>query len=492
MANGIVTAAVLACLVAAGSAFDTKTVTFKSEPIKLKYGQVNNKYQAPMDLPAELVEEFSNGTVAILDYKVDIVDEEGNQVPLFHTYNHHYVALFGTKDWIGALYDIFLNSPFGVPSVSDLTGWVVPANETGKHMYNVGTEEPAGDELTVQSAKDRRSLQMNMDMVMQSSGGSQEDVYKSADNLNYTGGFGGGAGAEMRGLNSTAPPGYAYFISKPEQWTPLFHFINTRNPNGDDGVTNLLECPCTPQRDIDVANGTVDGWVPFPPFGTCNAEFEESGNPSCNLDTYVGGWRCCEDGIFLIDTNETNTDELPEDTVFGTFTITYITGMDAEETGLKPLDGAAAGDVTGSTLTNGNIEYDVPQCASGTAPEDCVYEMTTVQRVSGSINATDDDLLAIPYMVAHLHYGGIDFSTYNDATGELLCTSKAEYGNGTEPGNEAGYLVNMTPCYFEGEDIPVMKATDLVRHVARYNATEPHTGVMALWTPKAHKVVKEQ
>jgi len=328
---------------------------------------------------------------------------------------------------------------------------------------------------------------MNM-MGMMDKGIYYDDLAKKLEK--YKGGFGGGAGAEMRNVNNSAPEGYAYFISSPEQWTPLFHFINTKNPEGDNvEVSELLECPCTPQRDINVENGTVDGWVPFPPFGTCNAEFEEDENPSCELSTYQGGWRCCEEGVFLIDTDKTDTENLPVDTVFGTFSITYIDGVDAEDTGLKALDGSAAGDLTGSLMTNGNIEFDVPQCAPGTAPEDCVFEMSTVQRVGGSINATDDELLEIPYMVAHLHYGGIDFSTYDNSTGELLCTSKAIYGNGTEPGNENGYLVGMTPCYFEGDDVPVMRKNDLVRHVARYNSSQAHTGVMALWLPHASKVV---
>ena len=79
----------------------------------------------------------------------------------------------------------------------------------------------------------------------------------------------------------------------------------------------------------------------------------------------------------------------------------------------------------------------------------------------------------------HLHVGGIDLTLYDDATGELICKSEAIYGNGTEPANEKNYIVGMTPCVFD--DPPVFKKNDKVRVVSRYNATEPHFGVMALF-----------
>ena len=79
----------------------------------------------------------------------------------------------------------------------------------------------------------------------------------------------------------------------------------------------------------------------------------------------------------------------------------------------------------------------------------------------------------------HLHVGGIDLTFYDDATGELICKSEAIYGNGTEAGNEKNYIVGMTPCVFD--DPPVFRKNDKVRVVSRYNATEPHFGVMALF-----------
>ena len=92
-------------------------------------------------------------------------------------------------------------------------------------------------------------------------------------------------------------------VSRPDAWAPTLHLINTLPANSTyDGVPSpLLQCPCTPQRVIDVASGTIDGQQPFPEFGHCNAAF--ASNPSCSLSSYVGGWRCCEQGVFLIDTD---------------------------------------------------------------------------------------------------------------------------------------------------------------------------------------------
>ena len=64
--------------------------------------------------------------------------------------------------------------------------------------------------------------------------------------------------------------------SSPEALTPLFHFINTKDPSradinsaGDVPVSKLLQCPCVNQF-LNTTDGTVDGWEPYPPFGTCS------------------------------------------------------------------------------------------------------------------------------------------------------------------------------------------------------------------------------
>jgi len=477
-----VTLAVLAALMGTSTAYVEKQAEFISAPIKLRYGEVHNRFQPNMDLPADLVEEFNNKTIAIVDYFVDIVDENGNQVPLYDIYNHHYGLMVGTKDFAETMYNITKDMAYGYPPPRDLVGYVRPRDDEET------TNSSDFIDYTVKSASPAhsgRKLMMMMAMMQRSNAEQLEDLL----NDKYKGGFGSGSGAEERGTSHRLPEGYGYLISSPEQWTPLFHFINTRDPSlGDDPrasttASPLLECPCTPQRVFDYANQTIDGNTPLPPFGTCNLAFNESGNPSCNLDTYVGGFRCCEDKTFVIDTDTTDVDSLPVDTVYGKFVITYLEG-DADELGIKNVRGTIE-DLTGDEYTMGNIEFDVPQCEQGTAPEDCIYEMSTVSFVEG-INETDTSVIEMPYTVGHLHVGGLAIEMYNETTGELLCSSAPKYGFGQEAGDEAGYLVGMSSCTF---DPPlVMRKNDKIRTVARYNASEPHTGVMALWLPQVHDV----
>ncbi len=75
--------------------------------------------------------------------------------------------------------------------------------------------------------------------------------------------------------------------------------------------------------------------------------------------------------------------------------------------------------------------------------------------------------------------GGLSLDLYEDATGELLCHSEPTYGTGDAAGDELGYLVGMSDCIFDPPRR--MPRGTVVRTVARYNATEQHRGVMALW-----------
>ena len=262
---------------------------------------------------------------------------------------------------------------------------------------------------------------------------AKQEAMEAAQRANTTdvATFGSASGAEERGTSHKLPNGYAFLADQPEAITGLYHFINTRVPPSlpqeqlKEGETSrFLQCPCTPQRVIDENNGTVDGWTPFPPFGTCSAQFFDMNNPSCRLETYQGGWRCCEDGNYLLDTDKYDTADFPEDTVYAKWVLTFV-DEDASDLNLKKTY-ASNLDVTGSLDTLGNIEFDVPQvscpslshclldqptdlslfllsllsqCEEGTLPEDCIYEQTAVVYAGNTINATDDALVEMPYTV---------------------------------------------------------------------------------------------
>merc|ERR1711985_195255 len=328
------------CILGSTRCAKETTIELLSDPIKLRYGQVHNTWQEPIDLPDDVVKKFENGTMALVDYMIDIVYENGSRVPLYDTYNHHYI-------------------------------------------FNMGAKNPSSDD---EDAINNRKLLMSPQMMAAMRAKANEAAEQDPDIAMV----GGGSGAEERGTPHRLPEGYAYLVDTPEALAPLFHFINTKAPDSlpeeqlkTGEYSPFLQCPCTPQRVLNEENGTVDGWKPFPPFGTCSKQFYELENPSCSLETYKGGFRCCENGNYLLDTDNYNVDEFPEDVVYGKFVLTFLDD-DARELGIKETTGIGH-DVTGSLETRGNIEFDVPQCENGTLPEDCIYEQSTVMYTDGGI-----------------------------------------------------------------------------------------------------------
>jgi hypothetical protein len=66
-----------------------------SPPITTLYSQVWWAPLAPVDLPAEMVKKYANGSMAIVGWEIDQVQLTANgerSVPISASYNHHYVA----------------------------------------------------------------------------------------------------------------------------------------------------------------------------------------------------------------------------------------------------------------------------------------------------------------------------------------------------------------------------------------------------------------
>ncbi|KAF3507888.1 hypothetical protein F2Q69_00005303 [Brassica cretica] len=83
----------------------------------------------------------------------------------------------------------------------------------------------------------------------------------------------------------------------------------------------------------------------------------------------------------------------------------------------------------------------------------------------------------IVYGAAHEHAGGIGAALYRE-DGEGICTSMPKYGNGDEPGKEAGYIVGMSSCY--PEPVKVSSGETLTLEF-NYSSAVGHTGVMRLF-----------
>jgi len=418
--------------------------------MKLKYGEVHNTVQDPVMLPENIRAEFADGKpIAIVDYNVDIVsfDENGNEfeVPLYDGYNHHYLMVLGKYDTMKKVYDGRKDDPYG--------------------------------------GFDDKPSSMSMQQMQQ----KMVSLAKEADGRERAAYFGGGSGAEDRGTSHKLPSPYAFIVDKPEAIMPLIHLINTKdNSTAGEGYSPLLECPCTPQRTFDLKKILVDGRPPIPPY-SCNLKFEEEENPSCSIQTYQGGFRCCEHGVFVIDTDQYDIHQLPETTFYFKFTFEYTSVVPQVTLPVRP---PACCDVTANLTVGGNIEYDVPLCTEGIPPEDCVHEMVSTQFFDLMSNYHSkekkaeegdhsEDLVSLVYAVGHLHVGGLSLDLYDDETGELICHSEPTYGDGLDAGNEKGYLVGMSDCVFDPPR--TMKRGQVVRTVARYNNTINHHGVMALW-----------
>jgi len=247
----------------------------------------------------------------------------------------------------------------------------------------------------------------------------------------------------------------------------------------------------------------------------CNSELVDEQNSACSPDLYYGGLICCEDGEFCLDEYYLSENELialnnlqeephgsnprlKQSTYYLRYSLSYSDIV--PET--KPVYLASCCDATGNLTAKGNIEYDIPQLCDPTDPnvdpssEDCIHEITTVQYLSkdensiyGTTNGHEEVTdVEVVYLVGHLHRGGMEISAYNFETNELICQSLPMYGDGevNEIGNEPGYINSMSDCSF---DPPLrMKTNDKIRLVARYNATQSHTGVMALFYFAVHDV----
>jgi len=66
-----------------------------------------------------------------------------------------------------------------------------------------------------------------------------------------------------------------------------------------------------------------------------------------------------------------------------------------------------------------------------------------------------------------------------DQNGEGICASMPKYGNGDEPGNEAGYIVGMSSCY-PADPVKVSYGETLTLE-SNYSNAVGHTGVMGLF-----------
>ncbi|KAK8657850.1 hypothetical protein V6N13_036069 [Hibiscus sabdariffa] len=233
-----------------------------------------------------------------------------------------------------------------------------------------------------------------------------------------------------------------------EQWMLNVHAIDTRGAEDKLGCT---ECRC------DLYNVTVD----------------EYGRPL--RPDYKGGLLCCYDhtqckvkqgfeGVrrtlylrYIVKWVDMDRSVLPVKVYI--FDITDTWKKNSHSTGIN-------------TEHQCKVEYDIEPCHStGMADDGCV----DTRRIS--LDMPFGGYLI--YGVAHQHSGGIGSALYRE-DGRVMCSSLPTYGEGEEPGNEAGYIVGMSTCYPQPGAIKISKGETLILE-SNYSSIRHHTGVMGLF-----------
>ncbi|BBM99970.1 hypothetical protein MPTK1_1g25270 [Marchantia polymorpha subsp. ruderalis] len=113
-------------------------------------------------------------------------------------------------------------------------------------------------------------------------------------------------------------------------------------------------------------------------------------------------------------------------------------------------------------------EYDIPKCTDGTAHEECIHTLKSVEGLPKG-----GDLI---FAFLHQHSGGLGGRVFNEA-GEKLCESLPIYGQGNEAGNEAGFVVGMSPCYPKPGSVKI-RTMEALRVESDYSSVVSRTGVM--------------
>ncbi|KAL4584668.1 hypothetical protein LXL04_009274 [Taraxacum kok-saghyz] len=257
-----------------------------------------------------------------------------------------------------------------------------------------------------------------------------------------------GLGSETRNTSTHVPDPYGIEVGNPhevpigyeEKWMFNIHAIDTR---GTVDVMGCTQCRC------NLYNVTKD----------------ENSQPL--KPNYVGGLFCCYDGTQCKVKNGIKSGKR---NVYMKYTIKWVDWSDS----IIPVK-VYIFDVTDPWQSTRShdclIEFDVKQCATGVASNDC----TNTKRSNTSVPIGGD----VVYGVAHLHSGGIGSALYGE-DGRVICSSQAIYGEGNEAGNEAGYIVGMTTCYPKPGSIKINK-DEVLTLESNYSSQKSHTGVMGLF-----------
>jgi len=239
----------------------------------------------------------------------------------------------------------------------------------------------------------------------------QQEVNHNAGFCDYEARYGGylklsylfGVGSESRNTPIKFDSPYGLVVNDSDQWWVDLHAIDLRDTVDPLGCR---ECLCAETGVVPRSKG------------------------------YIGGLTCCKDGTRCRTKSSAAADDAPGKAV--SYRLRYNISWREDIKSVAPVS-IFVMDVTGDWSHKDKhacmIEYDVPR-ANVTGIEVYVRNASFYFPYDGRV----------VHAVAHLHSGATHAIVRRASTGEIVCRSDAVYGNGTEAGNEKGYVVGITQC----------------------------------------------
>eukprot|EP00980_Cylindrotheca_fusiformis_P016757 scaffold5048_cov121-Cylindrotheca_fusiformis.AAC.8 len=238
----------------------------------------------------------------------------------------------------------------------------------------------------------------------------------------------------------------------------------------------------------------------------------EQNNPTCHVETYVGGIHCCPHGAFLLDSDQDIPwkDEPLE--YYLKFRFYFDEDKSPSSTKESPSHQQLIRPYWQTEAHAG--EYDIVQCKDGTPKVECVQVISARWRVrdmmidcpihdaswctgKGSTNSSMTEGIKFIYVGPHCHAGTcLSMELYNADTGRLLCHTEPRYGKGQNAKYDEDNYLAIPPCLwgnaFKGLPEPELLSLDTtLLAIKRNNNTFPHTGEMASWQMRAIVVRKD-